>query len=251
MTNLYISPPFGNWIDLLPGTIPIRGSFTLFPRPGLLSRLSTIHYSKEDNGWINKIGLRNYGIDYAISKFKNSWYSSFHKNNIISLAILEHSDIAPLISKIPNDTNLEINVSCPNTDHDMVKKDIQKFIHPERKHLSLKCSPLTQEEEIDKYYILGFRTFHFSNTIPHPLGGLSGPSIVPYTTKLTKYTRDKYGNSVTIIAGGGIRSMDDVFKYKEAGCDHVSISTLCFNPLMMLIFYGKFMYYRHFTDKLD
>ena len=240
--KLFINPPFSNYISFLPCTYPIMGSFTLFPRSGLLSRLKTIHYSHKYKGWINKMGLRNNGIDWAV---KN------HPNKIISIAILNYSDIKQLLTKIPNNTNLEINVSCPNTDHDMVNTGIQQFLNEDRKHCSLKCSPFTTFEEIDNYYKSGFRTFHFSNTLPHPLGGLSGISLVLYTTKLTKYTKDKYGNDVTIIAGGGIRDMNQVFKYKDAGCDHVAVSTLCFNPFMFIIFYTKFMYYKHFTDKLD
>ena len=176
------------------------------------------------------------------------WY---YKNNIISVAILEHSDINQLLKKIPNDTNLEINISCPNTDHDMIKQDIQLFLNPERKHCSLKCSPLITTQEIDNFYELGFRTFHFSNTIPHPMGGLSGISLVPYTSRLTKYTKDKYGKDVEIIAGGGIRSIEDVLKYRKLGCDHVSVSTLCFNPFLFIVFYSKFMYYKHFTNIFD
>ena len=56
--KLFISLPFGNYIDL-PYTIPIRGSYTIEPRKGLLLQvLKTLRYSYENNGWINKIGLR-------------------------------------------------------------------------------------------------------------------------------------------------------------------------------------------------
>ena len=242
--KLYISPPFGNYFGLLPGTTSIYGSFTLYPRPGLLSQIyKTLHYSRENKGWINKIGLRNPGIDYMINKWKNSWFASFHKNNIVSIAILEHKDIDDLLNKIPTDMNLEINISCPNTEHTMIKQNVNKFLNPKRKHCSLKCSPLTTTDEVDKYYEMGFRTFHFSNTLPVKLGGLSGITLIPYTEQLTEYTHNKYGDSVEIISGGGIRSMEQVLKYKEKGCSAVSVSTLCFNPLLFLWFYGKFMYY--------
>jgi dihydroorotate dehydrogenase len=242
--KLYISPPFGNYLGLLPGTTSIYGSFTLYPRPGLLGQIyKTLHYSYQNNGWINKIGLRNKGIDHMIHKWKKSIFSSIHKNNIVSVAILEYNDIDKLLDKIPEDMNLEINISCPNTDHAMIKQDVNKFLNSERKHCSLKCSPLTTTEEVDKYYEMGFRIFHFSNTLPVKFGGLSGITLIPYTESLTEYTHDKYGDSVEIISGGGIRNMKQVLKYKEKGCTAVSISTLCFNPLMFLWFYGNFMYY--------
>ena len=71
---LFISPPFGNYLNL-PNTKPIKGSFTLEPRPGLINQIAkTLYFSKKDNGWVNKIGLRNKGIDFAIDKYKNSWF---------------------------------------------------------------------------------------------------------------------------------------------------------------------------------
>ena len=60
---LFIGPPFGNYVSL-PNTTSIKGSFTLEPRSGLFSQIiKTLRYSFQDKGWINKIGLRNPGID--------------------------------------------------------------------------------------------------------------------------------------------------------------------------------------------
>ena len=60
---LFISPPFGNYLHL-PYTNQILGSFTLDYREGLLKQIIyTLRYSYKYNGWINKIGLRNKGID--------------------------------------------------------------------------------------------------------------------------------------------------------------------------------------------
>ena len=68
---LFISPPFGNYFTFLPNTIPIRGSFTLKERKGKwMQILKTLRYIPLLNGWVNKIGLRNPGIDYAIRTYK-------------------------------------------------------------------------------------------------------------------------------------------------------------------------------------
>ena len=78
---LFISPPFGNYINL-PNTISIKGSFTLEPRTGLFTQIiKTLRYSFKHQGWINKIGLRNKGIDWALLKYKN------RKDIIISIAL--------------------------------------------------------------------------------------------------------------------------------------------------------------------
>ena len=91
---LFISPPFGNYISL-DDTISVAGSFTLNPRYGLLGQIiKTLTYSYVHNGWINKIGLRNKGIDYAINKYKNT-------DTIISIAILDKKEIPILLNKIP------------------------------------------------------------------------------------------------------------------------------------------------------
>ena len=59
---LFISPPFGNYI-CLPHTKSIKGSYTLKPRDGLILQiLKTLRFLFDKNGWINKIGLRNKGL---------------------------------------------------------------------------------------------------------------------------------------------------------------------------------------------
>ena len=80
---LFISPPFGNYINL-PDTTQIKGSFTLEPREGLLKQIiKTLRYSYTYNGWVNKIGLRNKGLDYAINNYnkKDIYFMGFHPYN--------------------------------------------------------------------------------------------------------------------------------------------------------------------------
>ena len=105
---LFISPPFGNYISL-PNTISIKGSYTLYPRPGLLSQiLTTLRFSFVHDGWINSIGLRNKGLDHVLLR------SAHNKKDIISIAILNEDEIKPILEKIPKDLNIELNISCPN-----------------------------------------------------------------------------------------------------------------------------------------
>ena len=229
---LFISPPFGNYLEL-PYTRSIKGSFTLQKRDGLLFQIiSTLRYSFEYGGWKNKIGLRNKGIDWAINKYRYS-------NSIISIAILDKEEIPPLLEKIPPDMDLEINISCPNIQHSLVSDNIHLFINPDRKWCSIKLSPTTDIRVIDKYYQQGFRKIHFSNTFSTTSGGISGPYLIPYTSKLITIVKNKYPDS-EIIAGGGIRSMDTINIYKNLGASHFSISTLLFNPLLFSTFYYQF-----------
>ena len=103
---VFYFPPFGNYIQLH-HTISIYGSFTLEPRPGLWSQIcKTLRYSFRYNAWVNQIGLRNKGIDWALKHVPN--------NHIISVAIMHPHEIKPLSQKIPCTTNIELNISCPN-----------------------------------------------------------------------------------------------------------------------------------------
>ena len=216
----FISPPFGNYINL-PKINQIKGSYTLEPRDGLLLQiLKTLRYNFTYQGWVNKIGLRNKGLDYAIKNYNGQ---------IVSIAILDKKEIPIIVKKIPNNMNIEINVSCPNAEKQMVYKDIEKFLNKERKWCILKLSPTVDLRLIDEFYKLGFKQFHCSNTIPVNEGGLSGKSIIPYNKKLISYIKKNYKDT-TIIAGGGISTYEDIQFYKNLGADHFSISTVIFNP---------------------
>ncbi|KRX10113.1 hypothetical protein PPERSA_08516 [Pseudocohnilembus persalinus] len=214
---LFISPPFGNYLTFLPYALPIKGSFTLNPRQGLLQQIiKTLRYSKKHKGWVNKIGLRNKGIDYALKNYK--------QNQIISIAILEENEVEIFNQKIPKNINIEINASCPNAAV-KVPKNIQIFLNSERKWCIVKLSPLVTDQMIDQLYNLGFRQFNCCNTILTENGGLSGTSLIPYVQQKVKYIKEKYPDAF-IIAGGGIRDIDTLKQYKNIGATYFSISTL-------------------------
>lgn len=225
---IFINPPFGNYLTFQ-NTISIKGSYTLEPRPGLVMQvLKTLRYSFEHSGWINKIGLRNPGIDYALKNYT--------KNTIISVAILEKEDIPVLVNKIPDNVNIELNISCPNAEKKMVTQGIEKFLNPKRKWCIVKLSPTTDLALVDSYYRQGFRQFHCSNTFPTKYGGLSGPFLISHSTKLIGDIRERYKDA-TIIGGGGIKGDNEIRIYKQAGADHFSVSTLFFNPYRSYRFY--------------
>jgi len=235
---LFISPPFGTYFHL-PYTQSIKGSFTIQSRPGLFKQIiSTLYYSKENSGWVNKIGLRNPGIDFAIHKYNKSIFP-FYRNSIISIAILEEKDIELFLEKIPKEMSLEINVSCPNTEEQLIQKKLSGFLNDKRKWCSIKVSPNTTLNEIGAFYDQGFRIFHCCNTIPIKNGGLSGPSIIPKASALIIEIKEKY-DDVEIIAGGGIQNIDVYKSYKKIGATHFSVSSLLFHPFKFMKFYWDY-----------
>ena len=228
---LFISPPFGNYLTFLPYTIPIKGSYTLEPRSGLITQIiNTLQWSTLHKGWVNKIGLKNPGIDYGIAHYKS--------NSILSLAFL-NNDIRDFSPKIPSDTNIEINISCPNAKVE-IPSEIKDFINEERKWCIIKLSPLEKDEHIDNLYQMGFRQFHCCNTYPLAIGGLSGPLLIPFVEQKIHYIKRKYKDCV-IIAGGGIQNIDTLNYYRKLGADHFSVSSICFNPFRFGWFYFNYL----------
>ena len=51
--------------------------------------------------------------------------------------------------------------------------------------------------------------------------------------ELIKLTRKYFGDKVTIIAGGGIQHIGHVAEYINAGANHISLGTICFNPIKL------------------
>lgn len=254
---LFIGPPFGNYFGMFHhfnnknnnSISVIHGSFTKDERTGLFSQIiKTLRFSFQHNGWINCIGLRNPGIQYAIQN------NLGQKNDIVSIAIKKETDIEYYKKYIPENTNIEINISCPNSTV-LNNNMISTFLNGQRKWCIVKLSPLEKNETIDRLYNLGFRQYHCCNTLPLYKeikeknifrGGLSGPSLIPYVCDKIHYIKHKY-HDTTVIAGGGIQSMDTIELYKKHGADHFAISTICFNPLRFAFFYYQYIY--HFRNK--
>ena len=83
----------------------IKGSYTLHPRPGLLLRIvKTFRYSFAQNGWVNRIGLRNNGLVYGLNNYKPG-------RDVLSIAILDEKEINPILSILPDDVNIELVVN--------------------------------------------------------------------------------------------------------------------------------------------
>ena len=239
---LFISPPFGNYLNL-PHTTPIRGSYTLEPRPGRFQQIiKTLRYDFNYKCWVNKIGLRNPGIDWAIKTWK--------KGEIISIAILDSNEVESLLEKVPENMDIELNISCPNTEHEMVRMGIERFINDKRDYCIVKLGPLETIETVEGLYNLGFRQFHCSNTLPTNKlksnsskwdGGMSGKVLIPYTSSLVSKITNRY-NDVEVIAGGGITNLSILNRYKMLGSHHFSVSSLCFHPVKFAKFYYNWIF---------
>ena len=222
--KFFISAPFGNYIKPK-GTIPVTGTFTLNPRGNRFwAVLKTLRYNSAQQGWVNRLGLPNPGIREGLKK----------ESKVISIAEIDKGDFQRLNVLIPENQSIELNLSCPNLNKKLSWESAKCFDSEKREWCIAKLSPLTTPEEL-KFVVefLGFTQLHFSNTLPTVQGGLSGPMLRGYTTELIELARSEYGDSVEIIAGGGVSDFGSVTDYLSSGANHISLGSVCFNPFKL------------------
>ena len=221
--TIFIAAPFGNYLRTR-HTTSVHGTFTLNPQGNRFwAVLKSLRYTKE--GWTNKLGLPNPGLVKGL--YNASRY------DVISIAEVNRNEFQEMNKIIPQATSIELNLSCPNSkilpwDH------IKQWPNKDRKWCIAKMSPLTTPEEIEYVLNQGFRQLHFSNTLPHKRGGLSGKSIIPYTKRLINLVRTDFKSiNIEIIAGGGVTTKQDIIEYLDEGANHISIGSGWFRPLKM------------------
>ena len=231
--KFFIAAPFGNYLKFnsRSNIIPVTGTWTLKYRGGFIYRMwkiaSTMRFDQKNNGWINKLGLPNPGIRIGLKKTK--------PNEILSIAAIDNNDFIDLANLIPANQSIEINLSCPNLDdkEPISWASLDRFTshQNERNYCIAKISPETTIDQLS-YLIdqLGFKQIHCCNTLPVSTGGLSGKALIPYVENLIKLIRQNWGNSIEIIAGGGVSRPSHVNNYINLGANYISLGTVCFRP---------------------
>ena len=226
----FIAAPFGNWIKPI-GCIPVTGTFTLHPQGNKIwSAIKSLRYSTKHKGWMNNMGLPNPGVKVGLHKHI--------RGEVLSIAEIERNDFKKLYSLIPERTNIELNLSCPNLPNSKNlpwdSTEIFARTKEKRKWCICKVSPTVTPEDLEFLITkLGFTQIHASNTLAlQGYGGLSGRTLIPYTLDIIRLIREEWPE-VTIIAGGGIKNWQDIYQYLSKGADHVSLGTVCFNPFAL------------------
>ena len=233
---LIISPPFGNIINLNYAT-SVCGTYTAQKREGMYFRyLKTLRpvYKNGKNGWRNSIGLKNPGIANLNSSKVNG--------KILSIALMDQKDISLFLVKLEdyitnqkyNIKAIEINISCPNAKVNLITNYEINLLKNFGLEIIIKIPPAKSYlDMIDYYSQCGVRYFHLFNSFPTKRGGVSGKLIQNLYLKLIKKAKDKFENSIKIIGGGGIQSIEDLQIYQQQGADHFSIATLFLHPLKL------------------
>ena len=242
--TVFISPPFGNFSHLilpfLKNTyVPILGSFTMFERKGfLINTIKTLRYDTQHDGWVNDIKLCNPGIIQGIKNY----HELTSNNKAISIALIDPDDIFYINKQLLKNISFELNISSPNVEQNNNRlfnskdhmNELKKLINLNpSKYKIVKLRPNFSMKEVDRFYDIGFRQFHCSNSIPVLNGGLSGKSLIKNNIKQIKELKYRFCDDIEIIGGGGITNVQIAEKYLWAGADHLSISTMCMNPLQL------------------
>ncbi len=222
----FISAPFGNWIKAKhKNAISVTGTWTLNPRGNRFwSVVKSLRWNSDLQGWTNKLGLPNPGIAVGI---KSTGY-----NEVLSIAEIERDDYKRMDRLIPENQNIELNLSCPNLGKSLPWDSAEVFARTKekRKWCICKVSPTVSPEDLEFLITkLGFTQIHASNTLPiQGCGGLSGQTLIPYTLDIIRLIREEWPE-VTVIAGGGVKDFGSVSNYLKEGADHVAIGSVLFN----------------------
>ena len=226
LKNIIIAPPFGKYLKFKE-TSNVYGSFTLERRKGLIKQCIKTIRKIDKNTWRNKIGLRNPGLP-NIKPLKRS-------QDIISLAALDINDwhkFADILNskEFADCKNIEINIGCPNAMICDFPKELASLY--QGKNLIVKLPPkgVDVNAKIAEYLEVGITTFHMFNTLPTDKGGLSGYPVKELSIPAIKSAKDMFGDKITLIGGGGVYTVEDAKEYLEAGADHLSLSSVMFNP---------------------
>lgn len=234
-----ISPPFGNYLRSR-SAYSVLGSYTAEARPGRLGQiLRTVR--PVPGGWINAIGLRNPGMDSLPQYKRVDANGPFQDHQIVSLAPLADTDwhrIERWLDERRQRVTIEINISCPNVDEHppLPPRSIVERIAGGGATVIVKLPPLERQAlaATDFFVEAGVHYLHLSNTLPSPIGGISGRALrgvnLPLVERIATVVAGWSDDQVEIISGGGIYNPEHLRQYRDAGATRFSLATAWFWP---------------------
>ena len=229
---LVISAPFGNYIQPA-GTTPTLGTFTALRRggrPAAFGRaLLTMRYYRRLQAWVNRIGLRNPGIE---SVMRHPPRGRALTETIVSVHGFNDEEWRLLLDRIDRLRPLavELNISCPNVGELSWPPELFQAAVATGVPVIVKVPPIRYEPMAEAAVSAGVTWIHATNTLPVAKGGMSGAPLKPIALDCVSRLRADYGRAITIIGGGGIRSAADVRDFADAGADHFAVGSYAMRP---------------------
>ena len=232
-----VSAPFGNYVQPGAATATL-GTFTAADRPGRVWRIvKTVRYYRRLGAWVNKIGLRNPGVDWLVARCRAGRIDASDK--LVSIHGFTPEDWRALLEKVAplGPLGIELNMSCPNVGEvvwpETLFADAVAAAAAHGTAVVCKLPPVRYREMAQAAWDGGVRGFHACNTLPVPAGGMSGKPLMPLSLRCVAELRDRYGEEAVIVGGGGVTGPEDVDAYADAGADRVAIGTKAMNPAVL------------------
>lgn len=229
---LVISAPFGNYVRPA-GATPTLGTFTAERRRGRVWRIfKTLRYAPSMGAWVNKIGLRNPGVDWLVERVRAG--KDDVSNAIVSIHGFNEREWYTLIEKVAalQPLAIELNVSCPNVGEMSWPSELFERAVASGVRTIVKIPPVRYHAMVDAAVGAGVRTLHCCNTIPVPAGGMSGKPLLPVCLDVIAHVRAAQPE-VEIIGGGGITRPGDVDLYADAGVRHAAVGCKALDPRLL------------------
>jgi dihydroorotate dehydrogenase (NAD+) catalytic subunit len=226
------------------GHFTLRESWTLAEFPEFL-RLYRGALQEADGGWLNAFGWSNIGIERYFDEY---FPRTSQLNRILSLGGFSADEFSSLVDTVNRRAQpgelaaVEFNVSCHNVNFDfsaIIEEVLRRAVPASRFPVILKLSPdFDYIEHARLAEATGAAAISAINTVKglrlHPetgapllknrYGGLSGRAIKPIGLRVVSELREA-GITLPIIAGGGVRTFNDVREYGWAGADACSLGS--------------------------
>lgn len=232
-----ISPPFGRWFRSS-RAYSVLGSYTMNPRPGRTERLlRTVR--PVPGGWVNAVELRNRGLDSL--RHRHPLLAEHQVLSIAPLRTLDWEFTALWLAHRYGRLRVELNISCPNlgiVPELPSSRFVGGLIRDSGATVIVKLPPLPDllPTLVGHFVDAGIRYLHLSNSLPSPVGGVSGRVLREVNLPLVETgaswleQRGLGGGTVQLIAGGGISRPEHVQQYRNAGASRFSLATAFFWP---------------------
>ena len=205
-------------------------------------------------GMLNAIGLANPGVEHVVEQ-DLPWLAEHLVRarvlvNVVGFVVEDYEAVVRRLADAAVITAFELNVSCPNTarggeefgaDDTILADLVRRCRAASDKPLVVKLSPTLPDiaSTAEAAAQAGADGFTLVNTIPGTLfrlgaevaqarlgygqGGVSGPALLPVGVLATRRVRERTRRPV--IGVGGIRTLEDVGQYLEAGASLVAVGT--------------------------
>lgn len=227
------------------GAIVIK-STTLNPRDGNPKP----NVAETTGGWLNAIGLKNVGVEKAVSD-KLPWLGENYPElpviaSAAGFSVAEYVEVVKQLAQSPFVSAIELNLSCPNVDHvglamgtdpEIVEALTSACVSESKLPVYVKLTPnitditaIASAAErggaagltmINTVSAMSIDLLTRKPVLSNVTGGLSGCALKPIAIAMIHKVRQI--TNLPIIGVGGVESAEDVLEMMMAGANAVQV----------------------------